>query len=72
MPTDSQSPEADDREDLETEEPSNESSIDPESSGDARVTSTIDSAHNMPGDQPEDDTPPPRGRATGDEAPLQQ
>jgi len=32
----------------------------------------IDSSHNLPGDQPEGDTPPPRGRATGDEEPLDQ
>lgn len=31
------------------------------------ATSMIDSAQNMPGDQPEDDSPPPLGRATGTE-----
>jgi len=72
MPTDPHSPEADDQEDVVTEEPSNDTRNNSESSCDARVTSTIDSAHNMPGDQPEDDTPPPRGRATGDEEPLHQ
>jgi len=29
------------------------------------ATTTIDSAQNMPGDQPEQDTPPPLGAATG-------
>ncbi len=72
MPTDPHSPEAGDQEDLETEEPSNDPRNNSDASYDAMVTSTIDSAHNMPGDQPEDDTPPPRGRATGDEEPLHQ
>ena len=34
--------------------------------GTSLATSTIDSDQNMPGDQPHDDTPPPRQRATGD------
>lgn len=32
---------------------------------DEMATTTIDSDENMPGDQPEGDTPPPRGLATG-------
>ncbi len=35
-------------------------------------TSNIDTDEYMPGDQPEDDTPPPLGRATGTEEPLDQ
>lgn len=32
---------------------------------DDMANSYVDTDHNMPGDQPEDDTPPPLGAATG-------
>lgn len=45
---------------------------DPRNRSDAEYESMpgtlVDSAHNMPGDQPEDDTPPSKTRADGTDA----
>lgn len=52
-------------------EPNDEPTTDPrmqEPDGDRGIPGeVIDTAHNMPGDQPEDDTPPSRTKATGRE-----